>query len=41
MVSTNMNLDALTCIQEFGVPLEVVSKTWFTIHSKTRFQIRI
>jgi hypothetical protein len=24
-----MNLDCLTCIQKFEVPLQVVNKTWF------------
>jgi hypothetical protein len=27
MIFQNMNLDWLTCIQEFGVPLQVVNKT--------------
>jgi hypothetical protein len=25
----NMNLDWLTCIQEFGVPLQMINMTWF------------
>jgi hypothetical protein len=24
-----MNLDCLTCIQEFGVPLQLINMTWF------------
>jgi hypothetical protein len=24
-----MNLDWLTCIQEFGVPLQMINMTWF------------
>jgi hypothetical protein len=29
----NMNLYLLTCIQEIGVPLQVVNRTWFK-HTK-------
>jgi hypothetical protein len=25
----NINLDGLTCIQEFEVPIQVANKTWF------------
>jgi hypothetical protein len=31
----NMNLHWLTCIQEFGVPLQVANKTWFNINQGT------
>jgi hypothetical protein len=34
MIFQNMNLDWLTCIQEFGVPLQVVNKTWFKYTKK-------
>jgi hypothetical protein len=35
----NMNLDWLTCIQEFGVPLQMINMTWFI---KTKpYKIRI
>jgi hypothetical protein len=30
MVFMNINLDWLTCIHEFGVPLQLVNMTWFT-----------
>jgi hypothetical protein len=29
MIFKNMNLYGLTCIQEFGVPFELVNMTWF------------
>jgi hypothetical protein len=35
-----MNLDWLTCIQKFGVPLQVVNETWFKIF-KERFKLEI
>jgi hypothetical protein len=35
----NMNLDWFTCIQEFGVPLQMINMTWFI---KTKpYKIRI
>jgi hypothetical protein len=29
-----MNLDCLTCMQTFGVPLQVVNKAWSTYTKK-------
>jgi hypothetical protein len=29
MIFSNMNLDWLTCIHEFGVPSEMTNMTWF------------
>jgi hypothetical protein len=29
MIFKNMNLDWLSCIQEFGFPLQMVNMTWF------------
>jgi hypothetical protein len=34
----NMNLDWLTCIQEFGVTFQMINMTWFI---KTKHKIRI
>ncbi len=39
MIFMNMNLDWLTCIQEFGVSLQMTNMTWFI---KTKpYKIRI
>jgi hypothetical protein len=36
----NMNLDWLTCIQEFGVPLQMINMTWFIKTKPYKIQIR-
>jgi hypothetical protein len=34
-----MNLDWLTCLQNFEVPLQVVNETWFKLYSMKGFKI--
>jgi hypothetical protein len=36
----NMNLDLLTCIQEFGVPLQMINMTWFIKTKPYKIRIR-
>ncbi|WP_428740127.1 hypothetical protein, partial [Sulfurimonas sp.] len=36
----NMNLDWLTCIQEFGVPLQIINMTWFIKTKPYKIRIR-
>jgi hypothetical protein len=36
----NMNLDWLTCIQEFGVPLQMINMTWFIKTKPYKIRIR-
>jgi hypothetical protein len=36
-----MNLDLLTCIQKFEVPIQVANATSFNKYSKTRFEFEI
>jgi hypothetical protein len=35
-----MNLDWLTCIQEFGVPLQMINMTWFIKIKPYKIRIR-
>jgi hypothetical protein len=35
-----MNLDWLTCIQEFGVPLQMINMTWFIKTKPYKIQIQ-
>jgi hypothetical protein len=35
-----MNLDWLTCIQEFGVPLQMINMTWFIKTKPYKIRIR-
>jgi hypothetical protein len=34
-----MNFDWLTCIEEFGVPLQVVNMTWFINNMQEGFEL--
>jgi hypothetical protein len=36
----NMNLDWLTCIQEFRVPLQIINMTWFIKTKPYKIRIR-
>jgi hypothetical protein len=35
-----MNLDWLTCIQEFRIPLQMINMTWFIKNKPYKIQIR-
>jgi hypothetical protein len=40
MPFNNMNLDWLTCIQEFGAPLQMINMTWFIKTKPYKIRIR-